>query len=443
MFTNKDLRRLIIPLIIEQALALFVGMVDVIMVSSVGEAAVSGVSLVDIIGVLFINMFTALATGGAVVVSQYLGHKDRKKACQAADQLILSAVFVAACIMIFCLIGNPFLLHTIFGNAEKDVLQSAKIYFYITALSYPFLGLYNSCAALFRSMGNSKISMYTSTYMNIANIIGNAILIYVCHMKVEGVAISTLFSRMTASIIIFWLVSDQKLEVHAKRRFCVKPDFVMIKKILRIGIPSGLENSMFQFGKVLVQRLVTACGTAAITANAVANTLAGLEVIAPSAIGIGLITVVGQCIGAGKAQEAKKYVNKLILVAHLLAFVINLSILGMSDMILSFYHLSDATKEITKELLLYHSIVCILIWPESFSLPNVFRAAGDAKFPMIVSIISMWVCRIGISVILVKKFDMGVLGVWIAMMSDWAVRALIFSIRYLKGKWVERKALIE
>lgn len=436
MFTGKNLRRLIIPLIIEQILAVTVGMADIIMISAVGENAVSGVSLVDTINILLINIFSALATGGAVVSAQYLGNKDKDKACISANQLLLSTGFISLVIMAIALIGNHGILNLTFGKVNPEVMSSARTYFFITALSYPFLAVYNSCAALFRSMGNSKVSMLTSLWMNVINIAGNAILLYGFHAGVEGVAIPSLVSRFTAAIIMLILIRNQKHPIHIDSKFRLGFYPMMIKRILRIGIPNGLENSMFQIGKILVLGLVAGFGTAAIAANATANIFASFGIIPGSAVGLALITVVGQCVGAGEYQQAKYYTKKLMKIAYIAMILLNGTIFIFCSPIIRAFHFSPATTSMAIVLLSYHCICCSIIWPASFTLPNALRAASDVKFTMIISILSMWLCRIGLSYILGKWLGLGVFGVWIAMTMDWSFRSICFIIRFIRGKWL-------
>ncbi len=435
MFSKEQLYKLIIPLIIEQILAVAVGMTDIVMVARVGAASVSGISLVDTLNILLINVFSALATGGAVVAAQYLGHKEHTKASIAANQLLLSTGLVSLVILVISLVGNGMILKLIYGSIDTDVMSNARIYFYISALSYPFLAVYNSCAALFRAMGNSKVSMVVSFIMNIIHIMGNAIFLYVLHMGVAGVAISTLLSRAVAAIIMLLLIKNKNNLIHIDSIFHLGYDGTMIKRILHIGVPNGLENSMFQFGKILVQGLIASFGTAAITANAVANTVASLEVIPGSAIGLAMITVVGQCVGANDYKQAKKYALKLLKLAYLAMFLLNIIVILFSNQIIGIYQLSDDIKAIAFSVIIYHSICCIIIWPSSFTLPNALRAANDVKFTMVISIISMWLWRIMLSYVLGKYLGLGVLGVWIAMTFDWLFRSICFIIRFVKGKW--------
>lgn len=435
MFDRKNLMKLIIPLIIEQILIVTVGMADGIMVARVGEAAVSGVSIVDSINVLLIGLFTAMATGGAVVSSQLLGQKKEKKASLAGEQLIMSNLALALLVMIFTLIGRNLILDLLFGGVEADVMVNARTYFFYSALSYPFLAVYNACAALFRSMGNSKISMKISVVANLINIVGNVILIFGFNMGVAGAAIATLVSRIFSSVMLVTLLRNKELPINISDILKIRPDMAMIKRILGIGIPNGLENSVFQIGKIAVQGIVAGLGTASITAYSIAGNIGGFGVLPGSAIGLALITVVGQSIGAGDYEGVKKHTIKLLKITHIIMAGINIVIIFLIPSILKIYHVSNETGELAYTLIFYHCILSTFFWPPSFALPNALRAAGDVKFTMWVSMISMWVWRIGFSYILAIVFEIGVFGVWIAMTVDWVCRSSCFVYRFYKEKY--------
>lgn len=441
MFSRKDLVRLLIPLIIEQILAVTIGMADTVMIASCGEVAVSGISLVDSINVLLINIFSALATGGAVVVAQHLGNRDQQAACRSAKQLYLSSAFIAGLLGIIALVGNRHILTLVFGHVETAVMDNAVIYFTLSAISYPFLAIYNAGAALFRSMGNSKVSMYTSILMNLINVAGNAITIYGLKMGTAGAGTATLVARVTGAVIMLLLSMRQEYPVHLEEMKNWKPEFALIRTIMKIGVPNGFENSLFQLGKILVQSLVATFGTAAITANAVAGNMAGLVLIPGSAIGLALVTVVGQCIGAGDKAGAKRYTRNLTLLSILGVGICSIVVIFAIPAIVSIYNLSAETAALTKELILSYNIICIVLWPIAFTLPNALRAAGDAKFTMMVSVITAWTCRIGCSYLFALVFKMGVMGVWVAMYADWVVRCICFLWRFFRGKWLEKRVI--
>ena len=434
-FSNRALKRLIAPMIIEQFLAILVGMSDSIMVATVGEHAVSGVSLVDNIFVLLIYLFAALATGGSVIMGQYLGQNKHEKANRAVNQLILFTALFAICIMIGLYLARNLILHRVFGAIEANVMEASKTYLLIVSASIPFIALYNAGAAVFRTMGNSKVPMYLSMMMNAINVGGNAILIFGFGMGVAGAATSTLVSRVISAVAIIFLLCSPEHLLHLERPFSFKLDFGMLKKIAYIGIPNGLENGMFQLGKIMVLSMITGFGTAAIAANAVSNIIATFQVLPGMSVGMAVITVCSRCVGAGDYEAARYYTRKILKLVHILIIVFSVTTLVALPGIMYLYNLSDAAMTFTKQIIWYHGICCMLIWPEAFTLPNTLRAASDVKFCMILSIISMWVFRIAFSYIIGVRMGMGVLGVWIAMTIDWAVRAVLFIIRYRGKRW--------
>ncbi len=323
----------------------------------------------------------------------------------------------------------------IYGDINPEIMKNARIYFYITAMSFPFIAIYNSCAALCRAMGNSKVSMKVSLLMNLINITGNAILIYGFRMSAEGVAIPTLISRLVASIVMLFVISNKKHVIHIDNIFKLGFDWKMIKRILRIGIPSGLENSMFQIGKILVQGLIASFGLTAISANAVAGNLANFQSITGSSIGLAMITVIGQCVGANNFEEAKNYTKKLMKATYTAMFFLNIGFILLATPMLQIYNLSSETLNVAYKLVVYHAVCGIIFWPLSFTLPNALRAANDVKFTMLTSILSMWLWRITFSYILGRYMGLGVYGVWFAMTLDWMFRGACFVWRFLSGKW--------
>lgn len=441
LFDNKALTALIIPLIVEQLLAVLVGMADSIMVANVGEAAVSGVSLVDNIMVLLINIFAALATGGAVVAGQYLGQKREKDACIAAKQLIWFIFLCSVGITAIVYLGRSFILHSVFGAIDADVMSSANTYLMIVTASIPFIALYNGGAAIFRAMGNSKVSMQVSIVMNVINVAGNAILIYGFHRGTEGVAIPTLVSRMVAAILILGLLCNQTRVLHLEKTLRYHLNGSMVKRILNIGVPNGLENSMFQLGKILVLSLVSTFGTSAIAANAVSNAVALFQILPGMAISLAVTTVISRCVGAGDYEQAKYYTRKLLKITYCCMAVTFALIFAVLPLIMKVYNLSAGTSAESEKILLFHGCSAILVWPIAFNLPAVFRASGDVRYSMITSIVSMWIFRIAFSYILGKYMGIGVFGVWIAMIIDWCFRAILFVYRYFSGKWQGRSAV--
>ena len=434
-FSNHDLKKLIVPMIIEQFLSLLVGMSDSMMVATVGEHAVSAVSLVDNIFILLIYLFAALATGGSVIMGQYLGQSHRDKANKAVNQLILFTAILSVCITSGLYLTRNLILHNVFGNIEANVMEASKTYLLIVSASIPFIALYNAGAAVFRTMGNAKVPMYLSMIMNAMNVCGNAILIFVFHMGVAGAATATVISRIFAGIVILILLRSPALLLHLERPFSFRLDFGMLKKIAYIGIPNGLENGMFQLGKIMVLSIITSFGTAAIAANAVSNIIAIFQVLPGMSVGMAVITVCSRCVGAGDYDMARYYTRKILKLVHMLIICFSVTTLAALPLIMKLYNLSPEAMRFTKQIIWYHGLCCMLFWPEAFTLANTLRAASDVKYCMIWSIVSMWVFRIGFSYVLGAQMQWGVFGVWVAMTIDWAVRAVLFIIRYRGTKW--------
>ena len=435
LFSRNDLVRLIIPLIVDQYLQVAVGLSDSIMVARVGEAAVSGVSLVDTVMLLIINIFTALATGGAVIDGQYLGRKDPKTGCEATAQLFNFTFLFSIFIMILGYLGQNVILYHVFGKIEPEVMKDSRTYLLIVLSSIPMIAMYNAGAAIFRAMGNSNIAMKTSLLMNSINVFGNALLIFGFHRGVEGVAIPTVVSRGVACVVILILLNNQEHELHILHPYPFKIKWNVLKKILYIGIPNGLENSMFQLGKIAVLSLVSGLGTASLAANAVGNNIANFAILPGMSFGFALLTVCAQCVGAGDFEQVKYYTKHMMRVEYLCLIASNLIVILALPFILSVYNLSDEAAQYANDIILYHAACVVTIWPLSFTLPNTLRAAADVKVTMVLSIISMWVFRFGFSYLLTMVFHMGIFGVWVAMTIDWLVRGIFFVCRYRSGRW--------
>ncbi|MCI6843114.1 MAG: MATE family efflux transporter [Eubacteriales bacterium] len=448
MFSKKDLQKLIIPLIIEQLLGISVGMFDTIMISSLGESAVSGVSLVDMLNVLMINIFAALATGGAVICAYELGKikklmeqdtsvkNDFPGARSAAKQLLIVLLVASILVAGLALFFRVGLLRLCFGAIEDDVMANALTYFVISAISYPFIAIYNGLAALFRTMGNSKITMIASFFMNMLNICGNALFIYVFNWGVAGAAWSTTISRFLGMLLLFVIISNKNHEIYINLREKFRLDFHVMKKILGIGIPGSLENSVFQLGRILVISMIAGFGTTQVAANAVANNLDSLGCIPGQALGLAVVTVVGQCIGAGDYDSARQYEQKLLKFAYLSMAVVNILILVSLPLSLKLYSLTKETLELAAILVILHDGFAMIFWPTAFVLPNALRAAQDVRFTMVVSIFSMIAFRIFFSWVIGVRFGMGIIGVWIAMIIDWVFRGGLFIWRVRSGRWL-------
>ena len=438
LFTRASLATLIWPLFLEQTLSVTMGMADTLMVAGVGEAAVSSVSLVDSLNILIIQILAALATGGAVIASQYLGRKDaQRSAAQLYSVLGIATITVGA----VCLVLSRPILRGVFGSIDDDVMRYAQQYFIISAISYPFIGLYNGGAALFRAQGNSRISMLASLVMNIINIAGNALLIYGFRMGVIGAALATLFGRVFAAVWILWQNQNMHNPLRVASFADLRPRKKPILQILSIGIPSGLENGMFQIGKLCVSSLTSTLGTAAIAANAVANSVSTMANIPGATMNLAMIPVVGRCLGAGDKRQAKKYSLLLMGLGMLGLGITNAALFILLPEVVTWFHLSAEAAAMCTTVVHWFNLFSILFWAMSFTLPNALRSGGDAKFTMLVSIVSMWLFRVILSYFFVLQMHMGLTGVWFGMFVDWICRSICFGIRFYSGKWMEHKVI--
>ncbi len=437
LFDGKTLKALLIPLIIEQVLNSLMGVADTMMVSRVGSASISAVSNVDQINILVIQLFSALATGAAIICSQYLGRNDEKKAGEAAEQVVLTVGTLSLMFTLICMVFCKPLLRLIYGSVAADVMDASIIYFFITAMSFPFLALFAAGSAFFRAAGNAKYPMRISVISNLMNIIGNAVLIFVFDMGVAGAAISTLVSRVFCMAVIFLKLrkNEENQAIKLKRMFIVKPRFVLIATLLSVGIPAGIENGMFQFGKLAIQSSVATLSTDQMAAQAMAIMLEGLTSMIGIGIGIGMMTVVGHAIGAGRIEEAKYYITRLTFYAEIGVAGLSLVIMALTKPITMLAGMNDYTADLCIKMMLTITVVKPLVWTLSFIPGYGMRAAGDVRFSMIVSMVTMWTLRVAICIFLIRFMGFGPIAVWIAMFTDWTVRALIFLFRFKSGKW--------
>ena len=434
LFSNRELAALILPLILEQTLAITVGMADTMMVSSVGEAGVSGVSLMDMVNNLIFSVLAALATGGTVVVSQYLGGGRLADARDASRQVLLTVFSAAALLAVLMVSFREGLIRLLFGSIEADVMEAALIYLMVSAISYPFLGLYNACAALFRAMGKTSITFYTSVVGNLLNVAGNAICIFALHMGVLGVAIPSLISRVVMAGILYVCLKNPVHSLHIEK-LSFRPDMGQIRKILYIGIPGGIESAIFQGGRVVVVSIISLFGTVQIAANGVANSLDQMGCIVGQAMNLAMVAVIGRCAGTLDQGQIRYYTKKLMAFTFAATAVVNITILMNLGFLLSLYGLGEETTQLAYKLVMIHNGCAIVLWPLSFVLSNMLRACNDVRYPMCIAIFSMVAFRIGFSYILGVRLGMGALGVWYAMLLDWVFRSICFVGRYLHGDW--------
>ena len=441
MFTNRMIRSLLIPVVLEQLLNSIMGTADTMMVSNVGSAAISAVSLVDSINILVIQAFSALAAGGAIVCAQYIGQQNQERANESARQVLFIITLISIVVSAICLGFKKPLLRLIFGSVEADVMRASEIYFFYTALSFPFIALYDAAASIFRAQDNTKGPMTISMISNIMNIVGNAIMIWGFHMGVAGAAIATLISRIFCALVVLIQLRRDRQPIVVRDYLKIRPDWPMIGRILGIGIPSGVENSMFQLGKLAIQSTVSTLGTVAIAAQAMTNILENLNGIAGIGVGVGLMTIVGQCMGANRKDEAVYYIKKLSVIAEVTIIVSCLLVFILTRPVTMLGGIEKTSADMCWHMVMWITIVKPIMWVSAFVPAYGLRAAGDVKFSMISSCAVMWLCRFCLSVLLIRGLGFGPMGVWIGMFADWTVRAVLFTWRFHSRKWLEHKVI--
>lgn len=441
MFTNRMIRNLLIPVVLEQLLNSIMGTADTMMVSNVGSAAISAVSLVDSINVLVIQAFSALAAGGAIVCAQYIGQRNKEKANESARQVLFIITAISVAVSLICLVFQKPLLRLIFGSVEAEVMRASETYFFYTALSFPFIAAYDSAASIFRAQDNTKGPMLISMISNVMNIAGNAVMIWGFHMGVAGAALSTLISRVFCAVVVLIQLRKDRQEIVVRDYIRIRPNWSMIKRILGIGIPSGVENSMFQLGKLAIQSTVSTLGTTAIAAQAMTNMLEMLNGTAVIGVGIGLMTVVGQSLGAGRKDEAVYYMKKLMIFSEVFLIACCAVVYALARPITMIGGMEAKSAEMCLDMMFWITIVKPIVWMFAFIPAYGMRAAGDVKFSMITSCITMWTFRFCLCVYLIRVCGMGPMAVWIGMFTDWTVRAIVFSLRFKSGKWMEHKVV--
>ena len=443
MFSNRMICSLLIPVVLEQLLNSIMGTADTMMVSNVGSATISAVSLVDSINVLVIQAFSALAAGGAIICAQYIGQRSKEKANESARQVLFIITAISVAVSLICLVLQKPLLSLIFGSVEPAVMRASETYFFYTALSFPFIAAYDSAASIFRAQDNTKGPMIISMISNVMNIAGNAVMIWVFHMGVAGAALSTLISRIFCAVVVIIQLRKEKegQEIVVRDYFEIRPDWSMIRRILGLGIPSGIENSMFQLGKLAIQSTVSTLGTSAIAAQAMTNILENLNGIAAIGVGVGLMTIVGQCLGAGRQDEAVYYIKKLCVIAEVIIIISCLGVFALTKPITILGGMEKESADMCFHMVMWITIVKPLVWIMAFIPGYGLRAAGDVKFSMIVSCCTMWACRFCLCVFLIRVMGFGPMGVWIGMFADWTLRGIIFTWRFHSRKWLQHKVI--
>lgn len=435
LFSNQDLKGMIIPLFLEQLLMALVGMADVFVVGFIGEAAVSGVSLVNSFNTIFLNLFMALASGGAVVISQYIGRQEKQHAGEAATQLLTVSVLFSVIVSIFILWKNVSLMRLMFGKVEDEVMNACVTYLRISAYSYPALAVYNAGAALYRSFGKTKTTMRLSLAANAINIVGNCIGVFVLHAGVAGVAWPSLISRTFSAVVITVLCFSQKNQVQYLKGWLLRLDGSLQKKILRIAVPNGLESGVFQLVKVALSSVAALFGTYQIAANGVAQSIWSMASLVSVSMGPVFITVIGQCMGAGEIGQADHYFRKLTKITLVFAVLWNGLIFAVTPVLMSLYALEDQTKQLIIWLVLIHNTFNAVAFTFADPYGKGLRAAGDVRFTTFTSLFTTIGVRLIFSILFGIVLNWGVIGIACAMCLDWTVRGVIFIWRKKSGVW--------
>ncbi|MDE7312771.1 MAG: MATE family efflux transporter [Eubacterium sp.] len=441
LFSNSRLKAMIIPLFLEQLLVMLVGIADTLVISYAGEASVSGVSLVNQFNTIFIYLFTALSSGGAVIVSQYIGRKEPVHAGEASSQLLMFSTAFSVLAAVLVLAGNEGMLRLLFGRVEAPVMQACVTYLRISAYSYPALAVYHSGAAVYRSLGKTSVSMYISVVSNMINVIGNIIGVLVLRAGVAGVAVPSLIARTFSAAAITCACFQRKNEVYYRWRFIFQWNSKMLRRILKVAVPNGVENGIFQLVKVALSSIAALFGTYQIAANGVAQSIWSLAALAGVAMGPVFITVIGQCMGSRDLEAADYYFQKLTRLTLQISFAWNLLVLVLAPLFMRFYALEPQTKRLVFWLVVIHNVFNAAAFPFSGALSSGLRAAGDIKFTMYVSVASTVAGRLVLSYLLGIVLDLGVIGLALAMACDWIVRGAIFCWRQRSGIWKKFEVL--
>lgn len=435
MFTNKDLKNLIIPLFVEQFLLMFVGIADTFAVSFSGEADVSGVSLVTSFNTVLIFLFTALSSGGAVIISQYIGSGDDKAASRSSGQLLMISTVISVVMTALILVSHTQLLRLLFGKIEADVMEACESYLWITTLSLPFLAIYDAGAALCRSIGKTNVTMNVSIVVNIINVIGNCVGVFALHMGAVGVAYPSLLSRLISAIVVTAYCFKKQNAVRYRLADIFAWDGDLLKKVMGIALPNGVENGVHQLVKVALSSMIALFGTYQIAANGVAQSIWSLASIMGLAMAPVYTTVIGQCMGARDIDSANFYFRKLNKITLVLSVLWNALIFCITPLIVRYSAISPEAKELVIWLVLINNIFNGLAYPFAGSLGNGLRAAGDVKFTMIVSITLTIAARLFFSALFGLWLGWGVIGVAIGMSMDLVFRGAIFIWRLKSQKW--------
>lgn len=441
LFPNKQLYRLVIPLVIEQFAIVLVGLIDAMMLASIDPNAYSAISLVDMINNLISQLFMAIGAGGAILASQFIGKKDRKSALAIATQAGLLAIAVSSTLALAVLIGGGPLLRALYPKVNAGIMGYSRIYFAMAALSYPFYALYNCGCYLLYAQSNSRSSMVSSFTMYASKVLMNLLFISVLRMGVWGIGLSTILSRMIGAWMTTHILLSPESLIHYAKPFSPKVLLKIDKRMIRVAWPAAAENSLFLLGKLIVGVMVASFSGVLIAANSAANTITAMVNIPTNALNLATITVVGQCIGAKLMEEARYNALRLLKITYIAHFIMSVMLFALTVPLVNLLKLPPESSQVAIDLLRVYFSLTFMFEPGAFGLPNSLRAAGDNKYTMTASIFSMVVFRVGFTFLFTQVLNMGIHGVWYGMYLDWIARTMLFVFRYKSGKW-EQHALV-
>jgi putative MATE family efflux protein len=435
----KQMTAIFIPILVDQACLILMSLLNTAMVSSAGVAAVSAVSMVDSLNIFLVNVFIAVATGGTVIVAQYKGSGNSamvsKTAAQAISAVTIFSVVLSAVVIVF----HMPVLNVLFGKAEADVFQNAKIYLIGSCISYPFIAIFQAVCGSLRGVGETKPCLSLSLLLNLSNTLLNVILITFLHMGVKGLIVSTILARTLGMAAALVYILKYNVTIRFKIKNAVHFDFSILKKVMFIGLPFAAEQIFFNGGKLLTQTFIVQLGTLAMTVYAICNSVALLFQIGPNALSIMVVTVVGQCIGRRDIVDARKFIKSLIGFSSILFVFSSCILLPLLPDIIKLFNPPDNIVPTITMLIIISAVAQPVLWSQSFIMPSALRAAGDSNFTSIASLLSMWLLRVVLGYILGITFGFGITGVWVAMIVEWGARGLIFTGRFRGKKWYAHK----
>ena len=441
VFPNTRLKRLVMPLVIEQAALVVVGLVDAVMLSSIDHDAYSAISLVDMINNLISQIFMAIGAGGAILAAQFIGKKDRKSAVAIATQAGLLAIAVSLSLTLAALVFNGPLLRLLYPKVSGGIMGYSRIYFALVAASYPFYALYSCGCNLLYAQSNSRASMISSFTMYLSKVLMNLLFISVFRMGVWGIGLSTIISRAIGAFMTTHVLLHPDSLIHYERPFSIRRLLHIDRRMIRVAWPAAAENSLFLLGKLIVGMMVAGFSGIMIAANSAANTISTIVNVPTNALSLATITVVGQCVGAGKMEEARYNAMRLLKLTYIAHFFMSAALFALTVPLVGMLRLPAESSKAAIELLRVYFCLTFMFEPGAFGLPNSLRASGDNKYTMYASIFSMAVFRVGFSFLFTQVLNMGIHGIWYGMYIDWTVRTALFIRRYRSGKW-ERHVLV-